>query len=75
MYSLAHINDIIEPARLAITMDHHIPIIPKLKTNVDIRASNIVSTIVLNRVAISAYIPFPVPWNIADDDIPNAADG
>jgi hypothetical protein len=32
MYSLPHEKEIIEPARLATTIDHHIPIIPASKT-------------------------------------------
>jgi len=53
---LPHVKDTIEPVRLATTIAHHIPIIPALKTKVDIKARTIVSTIVLRSVAIRATI-------------------
>ena len=69
------INTRIELRIFAITIPHQTPTIPPLRVIAKTRMKSRVKKSVRSKVAINAFIPFPIPWNSEEESIPREING
>lgn len=60
---------------LAVTSPIQVPSRPKFSVTENSHAKGAVKTMVRKTVKTSEYTPFPAPWNIDDESIPNPTAG